>query len=155
MGRWHLSARCEHWQPRSPRHTEQDLSDGNLGLIGLLWSLLEGKKSEGPVLLEKPESSLHPSVVRMLPSILGSVRLRGGPQVILTTHSLELLEDEGLGKNEVLLLAPGPEGTAARLGSDLTDIQTELDAGLSLAEIVGPATEPPEIHRLPGVFAIR
>lgn len=155
IGRWRLNARCEHWRPRSPRHTEQDLSDGSLRLIGLLWSLLEGKKSEGPVLLEKPESSLHPSVVRMLPSILSNFRLRGGPQVILTTHSLELLEDEGLGKNEVLLLTPGPEGTTARLGNDLPDIQTELDAGLSLAEIVGPATEPPEIHRLPGVFAIR
>ena len=155
IGRWHLSTRCEHWRPRSPRHTERDLSDGSLRLIGLLWSLLEGKPSEGPVLLEKPESSLHPSLVRMLPSVLSSIRFGGGPQVILTTHSPVLLEDEGLGTNEVVVLSPGPEGTTAGLGSDLPDIQTDLDAGLSLAEIVVPATEPPEIHRLPEVFAVR
>lgn len=154
-GRWRLGGRCEHWRPRSPRHTEQDLSDGSLRLIGLLWSLLEGTKSEGPVLIEKPESSLHPSLVRFLPSILSSIRFNGGPQVILTTHSQVFLEDEGLGKNEVVVLSPGPEGATACLGSDLPDIQTDLDAGLTLAEIVGPATEPPGIDRLPAVFATR
>lgn len=155
IGKWHLNARYGHWRPVGALQTESDFSDGTLRLIGLLWSLLEGNDSDGPVLLEEPELSLHPSVVRMLPSILSSVRFNGGPQVILTTHSLELLEDEGLGKNEVLLLSPGPEGTNAQFGAEIPDIQRELDAGVSLAEILGPQSEPPGIWRLPSLFATR
>ena len=154
IGSWHLNARFGHWRPGA-RHTESDLSDGTLRLVGVLWSLLEGKKFEGPVLLQQPERSLHPAIVRRLPEVLRRVRRRGGPQVILTTHSFGLLGDEGFGADEVVVLRPGAEGAEARLGSDFPDLRTELDAGIGLAEILGPATEPPGIHRLPGVFAAR
>lgn len=154
VGSWRLSARFGHWRPGA-RHTESELSDGTLQLVGLLWSLLEGKQSAGPVLLRQPEGSLHPAIVRRLPAILRRVRRRGGPQVVLTTHSLDLLGDEGFGADEVVVLRPGPEGTEARLGSDFPDLRTELAAGIGLADILGPATEPPGIHRLPGVFAAR
>lgn len=154
IGSWHLNARFGHWRPGA-RHTESEFSDGTLRLVGVLWSLLEGKKSEGPVLLQQPEGSLHPAIVRRLPAILRRVRRRGGPQVVLTTHSFGLLGDEGFGADEVVVLSPGAEGAEARLGSDFPDLRTELDAGIGLAEILGPATEPPGIHRLPGVFAAR
>lgn len=155
IGKWHLNVRYGHWRPFGARHNESDFSDGTLRLIGLLWALLEGKKSEGPVLLEEPELSLHPSIVRQLPTMLSRIRFSGGPQVILTTHSSDLLEDEGLGKDEIVVLHPGQEGTEARLGSEIPDIQAMLDVGLSLADILEPATEPPEVQRLPSLFATR
>lgn len=155
VGRPRLRVRYEHWRAESARHTERDLSDGTLRLIELLWVLLEGKESHGPLLVETPETNLHPSLARLLPTILSRLRFRGGPQVILTTHSRELLEDEGLGKDEVVVLRPGPEGTEVRLGSDLPDIQVDLDAGLSLAEIIEPTTTPPGVDCLPREFARR
>ena len=113
IGHWHLQARYEHWRPQPARQNEQDFSDGTLRLIGLLWSLLEGRKDAGPVLLEEPELPLHSSVVRQLPTILNRVRSAGGPQVLLTTHATDILQDQGLGKDEVVLLTPEAEGTEA------------------------------------------
>ena len=149
IGQWHLQARYEHWRPKPATQDEQDFSDGTLRLIGLLWSVLEGKKDAGPVLLEEPELSLHSSVVRQLPTILSRVRRSGGPQVLLSTHATEMLEDPGLGKDEVVLLNPTAEGTEAEAASSIPDIQPLLDAGLSLAEVLIPRTEPSEVHDLP------
>ena len=78
VGRWHLQARYGHWRPKGARQNERDFSDGTLRLIGLLWSLLEGRRNTGPVLLEEPELSLHSSVVRQLPSILSRFRAQAG-----------------------------------------------------------------------------
>lgn len=149
IGQWHLQARYEHWRPQPARQHEQDFSDGTLRLIGLLWALLEGKRDAGPVLLEEPELSLHSSVVRQLPTILSRIRRSGGPQVLLSTHATDVLEDPGLGKDEVVLLKPTAEGTEAEAASSIPDIQRLLDAGTSLADILIPRTEPPEVHELP------
>lgn len=153
-GDWHLEARYEHWRPSPARQDERDFSDGTLRLIALLWSLLEGTRSGkkgrcGPLLLEEPELSLHSSVIRELPSILSRVRGDGGPQVLLTTHSEEMLRDEGLGKDEVVLLIPGVEGTVAETLDRDPDIQPLLDAELSLAEILAPKTTPAAVRYLP------
>ena len=104
IGHWHLQARYEHWRHTPARQTEQDFSDGTLRLIGLLWSLLEGKKDAGPVLLEEPELSLHTSVVRQLPTILSRVRSSGGPQVLLTTHANDVSTWHGFRRNFISLL---------------------------------------------------
>ena len=150
-GDWHLEAGYQHWRPRPARQNEQDFSDGTLRLIGLLWSLAGGSKRKGmrgPLLLEEPELSLHASVVRELPTILSRTRSAGGPQVLLTTHSMEMLRDEGLGKHEVVLLTPGAEGTVARTLDSLPDVQQPLDAGFSLAEILAPKTTPQGVGKL-------
>ncbi len=151
-GNWHLEARYQHWRPKGARQNEQDFSDGTLRLIGLLWSVLAASKKRGggsPLLLEEPELSLHAAVVRELPGILSRVRAAGGPQVLLTTHSKEMLHDEGLGKDEVVLLIPGAEGTEAKTLDSMSDVQQLLDAGLSLADIAAPKTAPKGIRKLP------
>ena len=56
---------------------------------------------------------------------------------------------------EVVLPSPGSESADAGLGSDRRHLGTDSDAGFSPAVIVEPATEPPGIHRFPGVFAAR
>ena len=76
IGHWHLEARYAHWRPQPARQDERLFSDGTLRLIGLLWSLLDGKKGSGPALLEEPELSLHTSVVRQLPTVFSRTRQR-------------------------------------------------------------------------------
>ena len=149
IGQWHLEARYEHWRPQPALQDERLFSDGTLRLIGLLWSLLDGKKHGGPVLLEEPELSLHTSVVRQLPAVFSQVRAAGGPQVLLTTHSNEVLQDSGLGVDEVVILQPGKEGTETFPAAAIPDVQSLLTAGLSLAEILASWTEPALVHDLP------
>lgn len=153
IGRWRLEARYEHWRPQPAVQDERSFSDGTLRLIGLLWSLLDVRRNGGPVLLEEPELSLHTSIVRQLPSIFSRIRAAGGPQVILTTHSTEVLEDPGLGVDEVVILALGKEGTEAAPASAVRDVQPLLNAGVSLAEILYPKTEPEAVRELPDRIA--
>ena len=98
------------------------------------------------MLLEEPELSLHAAVVKQLPAIFNRVRMSGGPQVLASTHSNDILADLGLGVDEVAFLQPGPEGTEAALVSALPDVQPLLDAGMSLAEILASRTEPPRVN---------
>ncbi len=155
IGRWHLQAGYKHWRPHLAVQNERDFSDGTLRLIGLLWSLVSGRKGGGPVLLEEPELSLHSSVVRQLPAILNRVRRAGGPQVLLTTHSNEVLADEDLDTDEVVILSPGEEGTEAQTAGSLPDVQALRDGELSLAEILSPRTEPNAVQELPSRIAQR
>ena len=153
IGHWHLEARYRHWRPQPARHDERSFSDGTLRLIGLLWTLLEGRGDRGPTLLDEPELSLHTSVVRQLPTVFSRTRGAGGPQVLLSTHSREILEDPGVGTDEAVVLHPGEEGTEAVVAAALPDVQHLLDAGLSLAEILGPRSEPERIPDLPEQLA--
>ena len=105
------------------------------------------------MLLDEPELSLHTSVVRQLPTVFSRTRGAGGPQVLLSTHSREILEDPGVGADEAVVLHPGEEGTEAVVAAALPDIQHLLDAGLSLAEILGPRSEPERIPDLPEQLA--
>ncbi len=149
MGSWHLEARYQHWRPQGALQNERDFSDGTLRLIGLLWSLIEEGRVGGPVLLEEPELTLHSSVVCQIPAILSRVRANGGPQVVVTTHSNEILHDQGLGKDEVVVLIPGADGTETQEAAGIPDIQDLLDSGLSMAEILLPKTQPEMVHELP------
>ena len=71
----------------------------------------------------------------------------------ITTHSIEVLEDPGLGKDEVVLLRPEAEGTEADAASTVPDVQALLDSGLSLGDILAPRTAPPEVRDLPDRLA--
>jgi predicted ATPase len=132
----HLWVRFKHWRSTAGAQNERQLSDGTLRLFGFLWALLEG---DGPLLLEEPELSLHPGVVRHLAAL---ARIESSRQTIISTHSLDLLSDEGIAPEEVLLLEPTPEGTAITLASDDAQIRALLEGGLSIADAVLPGTAP-------------
>jgi predicted ATPase len=145
----HLVAAYKHWRPHAARQDERDFSDGTLRLIGLLWALQEGGRQSGPVLLEEPELSLHSAVVRTLPTLLYRASRSRGRQVLVTTHSPQILENEGLGLDEVVFLRPDPEGTQAVLAADLEEVRTEVEAlGLSIAEALIPRTAPDRPEQL-------
>jgi len=73
---------------------------------------------------------------------------RLGRQVLTSTHSTDLLRDEGIGLDEVLLLSPGAKGTSIRQASDFEEIKSLLEGGLSLAEAVIPLTRPRKVEQL-------
>lgn len=144
-GGWHLKGKYQHWRPQGAWQTEQDLSDGTLRLFGLLWAALDGT---GPLLLEEPELSLHPEVVRRIPQMFARLQGSSGRQFLVSTHSSELLQDEGIGLDEVLLLEPKVEGTSVSAASDLQQVRALLKGGLSLAEAVVPLTRPRNVDQL-------
>jgi predicted ATPase len=135
----HLRAKYVHWRPQGAWQTEESFSDGTLRLMGLLWATLDGT---GPLLLEEPEMSLHPDVVRFIPQMLARIQRRFGRQVLISTHSPDLLRDDGIGLDEALLLQPGTEGTSVRPADDFAEIKELLAGGSSLAEAVMPRTRP-------------
>lgn len=142
----HLRGKYEHWRPPGAWQTEEQFSDGTLRLMGLLWVAMEGG---GPLLLEEPELSLHPEIVRFLPQMFARLQRRTGRQLILSTHSSDLLRDTGIGLDEVLLLIPQKEGTEIRPASAYVDIRDLLEGGLSVAEAVLPKTRPAQANQLP------
>lgn len=141
----HLRARYQHWRPHGAWQDEGQLSDGTLRLMGLLWAVMDGG---GPLLLEEPELSLHPEIVRVLPQMLARVQRRKRRQIFLSTHSPDLLRDTGIGLDETLLFMPRKEGTEAIPARAIAEVRQLLDAGLSLAEIVIPRTRPADVAQL-------
>ena len=145
----HLQARYQHWREQGVWQDERDLSDGTLRLIGLLSTLQDkSSKSNRVILLEEPELSLHAAVVRKLPAVLSRVTRRDVPQVILSTHSAEMLSDPGLGLDEVVVLSPDAEGTTAQMASEIEGARELVDAGINLREILESRTQPPGIDQL-------
>lgn len=142
----HLRGKYEHWRPQGAWQTEEQFSDGTLRLMGLLWVALEGG---GPLLLEEPELSLHPEIVRFLPQMFARAQSRTGQQVIVSTHSTDLLADEGIGLDEVLLLKPSPDGTWVQLARDFKEIRCLLKGGITLAEAIIHKTRPDNPEQLP------
>ena len=81
-----------------------NMSDGTLRALGILVALFQGnQKAEERVTLvgiEEPETALHPGAVAALLDGLRDAANR--TQVIITTHSPELLDDKHLDVNSIL-----------------------------------------------------
>lgn len=144
-GKPHLRGKYEHWRPQGAWQMEEQFSDGTLRLLGLLWALLDG---DGPLLLEEPELSLHPEVVRYLPQLFHHTQRKTRRQVIVSTHSADLLHDEGIGMDEVLVLRPAGEGTTIRRAGDVKEVRALLEGGMSVREAVVPYTAPKNAQQL-------
>ncbi|MCE5249899.1 AAA family ATPase [bacterium] len=146
-GNPHLEMNYEHWRAKGAHQSEDQFSDGTLRLIGLLWSLLDADEM---VLLEEPELSLHSGVVKKLPWMIHDVlrTKKKKIQVIISTHSYELLSDRGIGGDEVIMLRPETEKTTAIPAIDNNEIRTLLESGLTVADTVLPHTEPEKISNI-------
>jgi predicted ATPase len=116
-----------------------------LRLLGLLWAILE---ASGPLLLEEPEINLHPDVVRYMPQMFAQMQRRSGRQVIVSSHSADLLRDEGIGLDEVLLLRPHPEGTRVEAATKLEHAKALVEGGVPLSEVLVSETRPPKPQQL-------
>ena len=141
----HLEATYEHWRSKGAKQREDQFSDGTLRLLGLLWSLLE---SDSLLLLEEPELSLNSGIISKLPALMYRLQRQKKRQIILSTHSPDLLVDKGIAGQEVILLIPSSEGTKVELASSIQEVRDLLEGGLSVAEAVMPRTIPTNIHQL-------
>ncbi len=144
-GNPHLEAIYEHWRPTGAKQREDQFSDGTLRLFGLLWTMLE---TEPVLLLEEPELSLNVSIINKLAALIYRLQKQRKKQVIISTHSADLLSDKGIGGEEVLLLRPSQEGTTVKLSSSISEIKELLEAGFSVGEAVLPFSAPKDISQL-------
>ena len=144
----HLQATHEHWRVHGAKMREDQLSDGTLRLIGLLWMLLSGS---GPLLLEEPELSLHEGVIRLLPQMFHRVMHRrsgGRRQIFVSTHSSAMLSDSGISPEEILLLRPTEEETEVKRASQYQILQALAKAGAPIGPAVIAETEPEHSQQL-------
>lgn len=149
-GRPHLVAGYSNWRAKGATQRENQFSDGTLRLLGLLWASFEGG---GPLLLEEPELSLHPEVVRRLPGMfirINQLRKEVGRQTFISTHSPELLQDPGISAEEVAWLEPSDQGTVIKLPTESD--RASLKEGLTAADVLLPKSAPAEIKQLTLAF---
>jgi predicted ATPase len=151
FGTPHLVGLFQHWRPQAGKQNETQFSDGTLRLFGLLWSLFEG---DGPLLMEEPELSLHSEVVSRLPQMIERINRQRKikRQVIISTHSEEILSDPGIGGEEVLRLEPSADGTLFKSPSDDPDENEQLKNGLTIADVVLPKSAPTHASQLDFCF---
>jgi predicted ATPase len=148
IGKPHLKASYRHWRKHPAKQLEDQFSDGTLRLIGLLWMLQDGKSA--PLLLEEPELSLHAGVVSKIAEMIAQIQAeRGNRQVILTTHSAEILANSGIALEEIVLLRPNDTHTEV-ISPPLNPKEAKalLGHGQTLGEVVMHRTRPPNIHQL-------
>ncbi|MCU0498296.1 MAG: AAA family ATPase [Anaerolineae bacterium] len=147
----HLEATYEHWRPNAGRQNESQFSDGTIRLIGLLWVLQEGS---GLLLLEEPELSLHQGIVRRLAPFIARMQIRqkgDSRQAFISTHSVDLLSDEGIGPGELLVFSPEKQGTVIQSGLEIDTIRQMMETGLLASEVALPYTDRESFQQL-GLF---
>ncbi len=141
----HVRGLYEHWRPNAGWQTEVQFSDGTLRLLGLFWALLDGTH---PLLLEEPELSLHPAVIRYIPAMMARLGRKFDRQIFVSTHSADLLADPGIQASEVLLLSPTAEDTKVELARDNQQVRALLQGGASMSEAVLPRVAPKSARQL-------
>lgn len=143
----HLEAVYDHWRLRGAKQRESQFSDGTLRMIGFMWALLDGQET---ILLEEPELYLHADIVKQLPEFIAKLQKKQGKkrQVIITTHSYEMLSSEGIGPEEVIELQITTEGTSANTVANNSEAVKELEAGLNMAEVIIPRVAPKGVQMM-------
>lgn len=143
----HLQARYVHWRAQGAKQLEDQFSDGTLRLIGFLWALLDGSET---ILLEEPELHLHNTIIRQIPEFIFKLQSQSKRkrQVILTTHSYELLSSSSIGLNDVLLLVPTEQGTEVTNVGEVEEIADYIESGMSFADAVLSRTSPKHINKI-------
>ncbi|OGQ82578.1 MAG: chromosome segregation protein SMC [Deltaproteobacteria bacterium RIFOXYA12_FULL_58_15] len=138
----HLEATYEHWRAHGAKQREDQFSDGTLRLIGLLWSLLDG---ESLLLLEEPELSLNGEIVQRIPNLMHKIQQKRPRQLLVSTHSGDLLLDPGIAPEEVVCLTPDKDGTNALVAADVPGVVDMVGAGMSVGEAVLPRAAPKQL----------
>lgn len=148
-GNPHLGARFVESRAPGAFHREDELSDGTLRLLGLLWVLGSGTS---PVLLEEPEMSLHAAAVRQIPQMLARAVSRMDRQILVSTHSEEMLADTGIDPSEILILDPTDAGTLVSVGSEDAALVALAESDAPLSGLLVARTKPRDVEQLSYAF---
>jgi predicted ATPase len=141
----HLKGLYKHWRPNAGWQTEEQFSDGTLRLLGLLWVFLDGN---APLLIEEPELSLHTEVVRHLPQMMHRLGRKAGRQILVSSHSAELLADPGIALEEIMLLSPTATGTKMEIASADKQARALVESGMAASAAVIPRSAPQNAAQL-------
>jgi len=79
-----------------------NMSDGTLRLLGLLLAVYQDNRSP-LIAIEEPESSVHPAITELIVQVLvDAARER---QILITTHSPDLLDSEDLRDDQIRVVS--------------------------------------------------
>ena len=145
MGVPHIEVRYKHWRAKGSKQNEKLFSDGTLRLIGFLFAMLDGN---GIILLEEPESNLHSEIISQIPEFIARMQRNRKRQVIITTHSYEILSNVGIGTDELIVLKNSSEGTIAQNGMDIQEVKEMMEAGLTAADATLSMTAPDAVEQM-------
>lgn len=98
------------------RFLAQNMSDGTLRALGVLTALLQSNVDYSPTLIgiEEPETALHPAASSALREVL--VQAARHTQVLVTSHSPDLLDDNSINADAILaVVSEGGETKIAPL----------------------------------------
>lgn len=117
--------------------TGAQLSDGTLHFLGVLVAVMTAKAGS-VIVFEEPETGLHPTRIQLLVEFLTQMAAQRGIQVLLTTHSPQLLA--ALPKQvfcDVVAFDRGSDGSsvAHRVG-DLKNVDVLLEEPMKRAHLI-------------------
>lgn len=108
------------------RFLAQNMSDGTLRALGVLVALFQGNRDYSPTLvgIEEPETALHPAASAALRDALA--RASDDAQIIVTSHSPDLLDDLSLSADALLaVVSEGGETRIAPLDPTSRDVMRQ------------------------------
>lgn len=145
----HIEAKYNHWRAKGSKQNEKMFSDGTIRLIGFLFAMLDGS---GIILLEEPETNLHTAIIEAIPEFVAKVQRNKKRQVIITTHSYEILSNPGIRADELVILRPTSEGTVAKNAKMDDTVTAMLDAGLTAADAAMSETKAQNVNDIGNVI---
>jgi predicted ATPase len=98
------------------RFLAHNMSDGTLRALGVMTALLQGSDADSPSVIgiEEPETALHPAASAALREVL--LHATRYTQVLVTSHSPDLLDDPGIDADALLaVVSDGGETKIAPL----------------------------------------
>lgn len=119
-------------------YSHEQFSEGTLRLLGMLFDLATLPRTTSIVLVEEPETFLQASIVRSMSSFLAEVAMTHDVQMVISTHSPELIDSELVLPSQVLVLRPEDGETVGELLSQSNDprIRAVISARLPKSEAI-------------------
>ncbi len=108
------------------RFYAQNMSDGTLRALGVLTALFQGNPDYSPTLvgIEEPETALHPGASAALREAL--IDASRTTQVIVTSHSPDLLDDDAIDAEMILaVISQGGETEIAKLDASSRSVMRD------------------------------
>jgi predicted ATP-dependent endonuclease of OLD family len=92
--------------------------------------------------------SLNAAIVARLPAIIYKIQKQKKRQVIMTSHSADLLRDRGVSLHEALVLTTDKEGTKVETAVKIKTVRAMLESGMTPGDAILPQTAPQNTEQL-------
>jgi len=138
-----------HLEATGSKQQQEQLSDGTLRLIGFLFALLDNK---GVMLFEEPEINPDSGIISQLPEFISTIqrskKSKSDSQVLIATHSYDILANSVISIDEVFVLNNTKKGTTIEKVGNISEIESMIDAGFSISDAIILYTKTKETEKL-------